>query len=205
MERVERFNSISHLVGAVASTAGLACLLWIAARQGDPWKVASFSVYGLTLVFLYSCSGLYHGLTGTAKVFFRRLDHLAIYLLIAGTYTPLTLVALRGPWGWTLFGVVWGLAAVGMVLELLPLRGRRVLPVVLYLLMGWLCVPAIKPLLAVLPGAAFAWLLAGGLFYTAGIVFYGLGKKFFLFHALWHLLVLAGSLCHYLAILLYIA
>jgi hemolysin III len=205
MERVERVNCISHLIGAAASVAGLALLVWLASRQGDPWKMASFSVYGLTLVFLYGCSTLYHGLHGERKRFFRKLDHHAIYLLIAGTYTPLSLVTLRGAWGWSLFGVVWGLAAAGIVLESLPIGGRRILPVVMYLLMGWLCVAGIKPLLQALPYAGFLWLLAGGMFYTTGVVFYGLGKRRPLFHAVWHLFVLAGSVSHYCAVLLYVA
>ena len=206
MERVERFNSISHLIGAAASVAGLACLVWFAAQQGDPWKLASFSIYGLTLIFLYGCSALYHGLQGERKQLFRKLDHYAIYLLIAGTYTPLTLVALRGgAWGWSMFGIVWGLAAVGMVLESLPISGRRVLPVAIYLLMGWLCVVGVKPLLQALPAAGFLWLLAGGIFYTAGVIFYGLGKKLPFFHAIWHLFVLAGSVSHYCVVLFYVA
>ncbi|MDA8125230.1 MAG: hemolysin III family protein [Deltaproteobacteria bacterium] len=205
MENTERFNSISHLIGTAAAVAGMVCLLWIAARQGDPWKVVSFSIYGLTLVFLYCCSSLYHGLKGERKRFFRQLDHHAIYLLIAGTYTPLTLVALRGAWGWSLFGIVWGLAAVGIVLESLSNGRRRILPVAVYLLMGWSCVLGIKPLLQALPYAGFMWLLAGGIFYTAGVVFYGLGKKMPLFHAVWHLFVLAGSVCHYCAVLFYVA
>jgi hemolysin III len=205
MERVERLNSLSHLIGTLASVAGLALLVWIAARQGDPWKLASFSIYGLTLVILYGCSTLYHSLNGKRKQFFRKLDHHAIFLLIAGTYTPLTLVTLRGAWGWPMFCAVWGMAAVGIVLEALPVRGRRILPVVMYLLMGWLCVVGIKPLLQALPQAGFLWLLVGGMFYTTGVVFYGLGKKRPLFHALWHLFVLAGSVSHYGVIYFYVA
>ena len=147
----ERFNSISHLVGAVLALAGMVALIVIAARQGDSWKLVSFSVYGACLLSLYTSSTLYHSLRHRAKAVFRRLDHLAIYLLIAGTYTPFALVTLRGGWGWSLFGAVWGLAAAGMAIEFLPRRGARILPVVIYVLMGWLVLIALKPLLQALP------------------------------------------------------
>jgi len=201
----ERFNSISHLIGAVAALAGLVVVVVIAAEQGDPWKIVSFSIYGATLLLLYTISTLYHSLRGRAKQIFRKLDHLSIYLLIAGTYTPFTLVTLRGVWGWSLFGVIWGLAIVGMALEALPQKGNRVLSVVVYVLMGWLVVVALKPLLAALPFAGFVWLLLGGIFYTGGIVFYLFDEKVRHFHGIWHLFVLAGSVSHYLTILLYVA
>jgi hemolysin III len=201
----ERFNSISHLIGAVAALAGLVVVVVIAAQQGDPWKIVSFSVYGTTLFLLYTISTLYHSLRGRAKQIFRKLDHLSIYLLIAGTYTPFTLVTLRGFWGWTLFGVIWGLAIVGMALEALPQKGNRILSVVVYVLMGWLVVVALKPLLAALPFAGFIWLLLGGIFYTGGLVFYLFDEKVRHFHGIWHLFVLAGSVSHYLTILLYVA
>lgn len=201
----ERFNSISHLVGAVAALAGLVVVVVIAAEQGDPWKIVSFSIYGATLLLLYTISTLYHSLRGRAKQIFRKLDHLSIYLLIAGTYTPFTLVTLRGVWGWSLFGVIWGLAIIGMALEALPQKGNRVLSVVVYVLMGWLVVVALKPLLAALPFAGFIWLLLGGIFYTGGIVFYLFDEKVRHFHGIWHLFVLAGSVSHYLTILLYVA
>ena len=201
----ERFNSVSHLVGAVLALAGTVVLIVIAARQGDPWKIVSFSVYGACLCGLYAFSTLYHSLHHRAKAVFRRLDHLAIYLLIAGTYTPFALVTLRGVWGWSLFGAVWGLAAAGMVIEFLPRRGARILPVVIYVLMGWLVLIALKPLLQALPWAGFVWLLLGGLFYTFGIIFYALDAKLRHAHGVWHLFVLAGSVCHYVAIYLYVA
>ena len=201
----ERFNSVSHLVGAVLALAGMVALIVIAARQGDPWKIVSFSVYGACLFSLYASSTLYHSLRHRAKAVFRKLDHLAIYLLIAGTYTPFALVTLRGGWGWSLFGAIWGLAAVGMALEFLPRRGARILPVVIYVLMGWFVLVALKPLLRALPWAGFVWLLLGGLFYTFGIVFYGLDAKLRHAHGVWHLFVLAGSVSHYLAIYLYVA
>ena len=201
----ERFNGFSHLVGAVLALAGIAVLVTLAARQGDAWKIVSFSLYGSTLFMLYGFSTLYHSLRGRAKAIFRRFDHLAIYLLIAGTYTPFTLVTLRGGWGWSLFGAIWGLAVIGMALEFLPRRGARILPVVIYLLMGWLALIALKPLLQALPWAGFVWLLLGGLFYTVGVVFYSLDEKLRHAHGVWHLFVLAGSISHFVAILLYVA
>jgi hemolysin III len=201
----ERFNVITHLLGTLAALVGVLVLVVVAARQGDPWKIVSFSVFGGTLLFLYASSTLYHLAKGDAKTALRKFDHNAIFLLIAGTYTPVTLVILRGTWGWTLFAAVWGLAALGIVLEFFPVRGRRIIPVIIYLLMGWLVILAIKPLLQVLSRGGFYWLLAGGIFYTAGVVFYAFDKKIRHFHGIWHLFVLAGSACHYFAILLFIA
>jgi hemolysin III len=201
----ERFNSISHLVGAALALAGAAVLVVVASRDGDARRIVSFSIYGATLFLLYLTSTLYHGLSpGRAKRVFRVLDHQAIYLLIAGSYTPLTLVSLSGSTGWWMFGAIWGLAVLGLVLDALPLRGVRVLPMVIYLVMGWLIVLALKPLLAVLPRAGFVWLLTGGLFYTSGILFYALSHRYPWMHGVWHLFVLAGSISHYVAILVYI-
>ena len=201
----EWFNSISHLVGAVAALAGLVIVVVVAAQQGDPWKIVSFSVYGATLFFLYTVSTLYHSLRGRAKQFFRKLDHYSIYFLIAGTYTPFTLVTLRGVWGWSIFGVIWGLVVVGIVVEALPQTGNRILSLGVYILMGWLVLLALKPLLAALPWAGFVWLLVGGLFYTGGVVFYLFDEKIRHFHGIWHLFVLAGSVSHYVTILFYVA
>lgn len=205
MYRGERFNSISHLIGAVAALAGLVVVVVVAAQQGDPWKIVSFSVYGATLFFLYTVSTLYHSLRGRAKQIFRKLDHYSIYFLIAGTYTPFTLVTLRGAWGWTIFGVIWGLAAVGIALESLPQQGNRVLSLAVYILMGWLVLVALKPLLEALPWAGFVWLLLGGFFYTSGVAFYLFDEKIRHFHGIWHLFVLAGSISHYVTILFYVA
>ena len=141
----ERFNSISHLIGAVAALAGLVVAVVVAARQGDPWKIVSFSIYGTTLFLLYTISTLYHSLRGRAKRFFHKLDHYSIYFLIAGTYTPFTLVTLRGGWGWTIFGIIWGLVVLGVVLESLPQKGNRVLSLVVYVLMGWLVLVLNQP------------------------------------------------------------
>jgi len=202
----ERLNSITHLLGAVAAAAGLAVLVVLAAQQGDAWKVVSFSIYGASLLLLYLFSTLYHSTRGRAKAILQKFDHHAIYLLIAGSYTPFTLVTLRGAWGWTLFGTIWGLAVLGMVVDSLHNKqARRILPMVIYIVMGWLVLIAFKPLLAALPTAAVLWLVAGGLFYTLGTVFYALDKKLRHAHGIWHLFVLAGSVSHYLAVLLYVA
>jgi len=205
MYKGEWFNSISHLIGAVVALVGLLIVVVVAAQQGDPWKIVSFSVYGFTLFSLYTISTLYHSLQGRAKRIFRKLDHLSIYFLIAGTYTPFTLVTLRGVWGWTIFGIIWGLALFGLVLEALPQKGNRGLSMVVYVLMGWLVLVALKPLLAALPMAGFLWLLVGGIFYTGGLAFFFFDEKVRHFHGIWHLFVLAGSLCHYLTILFYVA
>lgn len=204
MYKGERFNSISHTIGAVAALPGLVILVVLASYQGDPWKIVSFSVYGVTLFLLYAISALYHSLRGRAKNLFRKLDHFAIYLLIAGTYTPFTLVTLRGGWGWSIFGVIWGLAILGIVLDSLHKRGPRIIPVVIYLLMGWLCLIALGPLMKALPLTGFIWLLLGGLFYTFGLVFYIFDKRVRHFHGIWHLFVLAGSLSHYVTIVFYV-
>ncbi len=204
MVKGERFNSISHLVGLLFAVTGLTVLVTLAARQGDPWKIVSFSIYGTTLVLLYGSSTLYHSLRGRAKRIFRSLDHHAIYLLIAGTYTPFSLVTLRGRWGWSLFGAVWGLALAGIIGESRPRPGPRIVPVILYLLMGWLALAALHPLFRALPLAGVLWLFAGGVFYTVGVIFFALDTRLRHGHGIWHLCVLAGSVCHYLAIAFYV-
>ncbi|MHB1199178.1 MAG: PAQR family membrane homeostasis protein TrhA [Polaromonas sp.] len=201
----ERFNSITHLVGAALALAGSVLLIALAARQGDPWKIVSFSVYGAMLVALYVFSTLYHSVRGRAKDVLRKLDHCSIYLLIAGSYTPFALVSLRGGWGWSLMGVVWGLALLGIVQELWLAKGTRVLSLVIYVFMGWLALVAVLPLWQALTPAGFAWLAAGGVFYTVGIFFYATDHKLRHGHGLWHLFVLAGSISHFFAVLLYVA
>ncbi|MBI5450810.1 MAG: hemolysin III family protein [Gammaproteobacteria bacterium] len=204
MYKGERFNGISHLIGAVCALAGTAVLVSFAAIDGDARRIIVFSVYGFTLFLLYLISTLYHSLRGRAKRIFQMLDHQAIYLLIAGTYTPYTLLVLKGTLGWWMFGIIWGLALLGIVLDALPNKGKRVLPLIIYLVMGWLCLFALQPLLAALPAAGFDWLLAGGLLYTIGIIFYILDRWYPRMHGVWHLFVLAGSVSHYFAILLYV-
>jgi hemolysin III len=197
-------NSVTHGLGLAASLAAAPVLIVFAARR-DAWQVVGSSVFAGTLVALYAASTLYHSLPPSrAKRVFRVLDHGAIYLLIAGTYTPFTLGVLRGVWGWTLLGLVWGFAVAGVVFK--SVRGFRHprLSTTVYLLMGWLAVIAIKPMLANMSFAGLMWLLAGGLSYTGGIVFFALDHKRYA-HAVWHLFVLGGSTCHCVAVLLYSA
>lgn len=201
----ERFNSITHLVGAALAVAGAILLVVIAARLGDPWKIVSFSVYGVMLLGLYLASTLYHSLRGRAKRIWCKFDHCAIYLLIAGSYTPFALVSLRGGWGWSLFGVVWGLALFGIVQEIWLAKGRRILSLLIYVAMGWLAVIAAVPLIDALSWEGFRWLLAGGLVYTAGIVFYATDEKWRYGHGVWHLFVMGGSACHYFTVVTYVA
>jgi hemolysin III len=199
----ERFNSITHLVGTVLAIIGAAGLLVV--TRGGAAKIAAMAVYGAMLVLLYVSSTLYHSFRGRAKRVFHVFDHCAIYFLIAGTYTPLTILTLRGAWGWTLFGIVWGLAAAGIVKDSV-FRGRyRAVSVVLYALMGWLVVVAFEPLRRALPPAAIAWLIAGGIIYTVGIVFFAMSKRVAYTHGVWHLFVIAGSVCHYVAMVRYVA
>lgn len=205
MVQGERFNSISHLVGAVLAVAGAAALITGASLQGDPWRIVSFSIYGAMLIALYLASTLYHALRGRAKAVFQKLDHCSIYLLIAGSYTPFALVSLRGPWGWSLLGVVWSLALLGIVQEVWLARGARVLSLVIYLLMGWLALVAVVPLWEALGPDGFAWLAAGGALYTLGVGFYATDHKLRHGHGIWHLFVLGGSTCHFFTLLFYVA
>jgi len=200
----ERFNAVSHLFGAVLALAGAVVLVVLAAIGGDPWKVVAVSIYGAALVLMYSSSTLYHSLRGRAKDVLRKMDHQSIYLLIAGSYTPFCLVTLRGPWGWSLLGVVWGLAIVGSLQDLRPRNDARILSVVIYLLMGWAAVVALVPMVNALGRTGFAWVAAGGLLYTVGIVFYALDARLNHAHGIWHLFVLAGSAAHFVAILIYV-
>jgi hemolysin III len=196
-------NCATHGVGLALSVAGFVALVALASVRGDAWHIASCAVYGTSLVALYLASTLYHGARRPrAKKLFQALDHCGIYLLIAGTYTPFTLVTLRGPWGWTLFGLVWGLALAGMVFRV-TCGERPVLAVASYVALGWLCVVAVKPILALVPLGALAWIAAGGLTYTAGVFFFA-AKRIPHHHAIWHLFVLGGSICHYVAVFFYV-
>lgn len=186
------------------SVAGTSVLITLASVQGDAWKIVATSVYGGILVLLYTVSTLYHSLQGRAKIILQKLDHIAIYLLIAGTYTPFTLITLRGPWGWWLFGINWTLAVIGITYELTLAHRSRTPSMVIYVLMGWLIVAALKPLTAALPVAGLVWLSLGGLLYTGGIVFFLYDTKFRHFHGIWHLFVMGGSICQYFCILLYL-
>ncbi|MBL9219542.1 MAG: hemolysin III family protein [Opitutaceae bacterium] len=202
--REELANSLTHGLGAALSVAGLVLLVIRAAQHGDAWHVVSTAIFGTTLVLLYAASTLYHSLRGERlKQRLRKFDHAAIFLLIAGSYTPFVLVTLRGPWGWSLFGVVWGLAVAGMTIKFW-LAGRfKLLSTLIYVAMGWLVLVAIKPLVAALPAGGMKLLVAGGLCYTGGAVFY-LWKRLPYHHAIWHLFVLGGSACHWAAVFLYV-
>jgi hemolysin III len=202
--REEVANSMVHGLGAALAVAGLTVLVTLSAQHGDAWRVVSFSIYGASLVLLYTFSTLYHALPWPrAKAVFHRLDHAAIFLLIAGTYTPLSLVVLRGPWGWSLFGVEWGLAAVGIAVKTWLFGRFRRVGVAVYVGMGWAALVAIEPLLSAMPVGGLLWILAGGLAYTGGIAFY-VWKTLPYHHAVWHLFVLAGSVCHWICMLLYV-
>jgi len=201
----ERFNSITHLVGAVLAIVATPVAITLAATRADTRTIAAVAIYGCMLIVLYLSSTLYHSLRGKAKMVFRVFDHTSIYLLIAGTYTPFTLITLRGPLGWWLFGIVWSLAAIGILKDVI-FHGRfRAVSVTLYVLMGWMIVAAFGPLQRALPSVGIIWLMAGGLFYTAGIVFFAYSKRVAHMHGIWHLCVLAGSVCHYVAVVRYVA
>ena len=202
----ERFNSITHLVGTVLAVVGVSVLLTAAAMGGaGVRRIAALAVYGAMLVLLYLSSTLYHSLRGPAKKVFHVFDHCAIYLLIAGTYTPFTLITLRGVWGWTLFAIVWTLAVAGVAKDAF-FHGRfRAVSVVLYVIMGWLVIAAVAPLRAALPAAGIWWLMAGGIVYTGGIAFFALSKRVAHTHGLWHLCVIGGSVCHYVVVYRYVA
>lgn len=194
-------NSVTHGAGLVASLVAFPFLVVAASRRFGAAEVLGFSVFAASLVALYLISTLYHALRPSrAKQVLQKLDHTAIYLLIAGSYTPFTLGVLRGPWGWTLLSLVWAIAGTGIALEFAFGKKVHKVAVGLYVAMGWLVVVAAKPLLASVPWPGLAWLVAGGLLYTGGIAFYG-AKRVRYAHAVWHLFVLAGSTCHFIAIL----
>jgi len=200
----ERFNAWTHLVGALLACAGAVWLLVLASLDGELRTIISVAIYGLTLVLLYSISTLYHSVRGRAKVLMRKLDHLSIYLLIAGSYTPFCLITLEGAWGWTLFGIVWTLAIIGMLQEIKPRSEARVLSIVIYAVMGWIVLIAVKPLIAALGMEGFIWLAGGGVLYTVGIIFFAYDSRFRHWHGIWHLFVMGGSLMHFVAVLRYV-
>ena len=197
-------NSITHGVGLLLAIGGLATLVAFAAARGTAWHIVGCSIFGATLVLSYLTSTLYHSIpSARAKSILRIFDHCAIFLLIAGTYTPLMLVNLRGPWGWSILGVVWGIATLGIVFKVTMLRKWTVVSVVLYVAMGWVVVVATKPLLAAVAPGGLLLLLLGGLAYTGGVVFYA-WRRMPYHHAIWHLFVLAGSILHFFAVLFYV-
>jgi hemolysin III len=200
----ELANSLIHGAGVLVTLIGGPVLLVAAAETGDVWRIVAAAIYAATLLLLFSSSMTYHALRSPGpKAIFQRIDHAAIYLLIAGTYTPFTLITLRGPWGWTLFGVVWGLALAGVILK--GAFGARLpmLSTIAYLAMGWLMVVALRPLTMHVAPRGIMWLVAGGLFYTGGVVFYVRDDRRQYNHAVWHLFVLAGSMAHFFAVLWY--
>jgi hemolysin III len=198
----ELAHSITHGIGLLAAIAGLVVLVVLAVGTHDPWRIAACVIYASTLVLLYAASTLYHALSSTrARHVFQVLDHSAIFLLIAGTYTPFALVSLRGPWGWTLLTIVWSLAVIGVTMKAVFGPRWPIVSTALYVGMGWTVVIAVKPLVAHVPPVGIAWLLAGGLAYTGGVLFYAWTRLRYS-HAIWHLFVLAGSVCHYIAVVL---
>lgn len=197
-------HSVSHGIGAALSIAGLTLLVVLAVWNGDVYQIVSFSIYGSSLVILYLASALYHGFQHPkVKRVFKILDHASIYLLIAGTYTPFLLISLRGKLGWTLLAVVWGLALLGVGFKALFIDHFQKLSVLGYILMGWLCIVAIRELWVTIPLGGLIWLAVGGVFYMVGVVFYALQKIPYM-HLVWHFFVLGGSICHFFAVLLYL-
>jgi hemolysin III len=204
MFKEETINAVTHGLGAVLALGGLVVLVVMAVLRGGVWHIVSCSIYGATLVLLFTSSTLYHSFRNERiKHAFRIVDHASIYLLIAGTYTPFLLVNLRGRWGWSLFGIIWGLALAGIIFQIFFVHRFRLAQTLVYLAMGWLVVIAFKPLLNRVPRPGLLWLLLGGLCYSGGAVFY-LWKKLPYHHGIWHLFVLGGSVCHYFAILFYV-
>ncbi|HEY5850931.1 MAG TPA: hemolysin III family protein [Lysobacter sp.] len=199
--REEFLSALTHGLGATAALAGGAVLITLAALYGDGWQLAGAIVFGISLLLLYIASTLYHAIQHpVAKARLKVFDHCAIYLLIAGTYTPFTLIGLRGPWGWSLFAAIWVLALAGVVFKLFYTGRFKLLSTGIYIAMGWLVVVAIEPLLGALDAWTIGWLFAGGLFYTLGTVFYHRPSLPYS-HAIWHLFVVAGSVCHYVAVM----
>ncbi len=198
-------NSVTHGVGLLLSIAGLVILIVLAAPpSAGACRVVSFSIYGSSMILLYAASTFYHSFPQErVKNIFKIIDHSAIYLLIAGTYTPFTLVLLRGAWGWSLFGTIWGLALAGIIFKVLFVKKFKVLSVIIYLIMGWLVLIAIVPLVKNIPSGGLGWLVAGGVLYSLGVIFYS-WNRFRFHHSVWHLFVLGGSICHFLAILFYV-
>ena len=201
----ERFNGYTHAAGVVLAVGGAGTLIATAAMRNDPWRMVSFSIYGATLVLLYLASTIYHSTRGRTKEFFRKLDYIAIYLLIAGSYTPFAMVSLDRFWGRPLLMAVWALAAVGIVQEIFVARGARITSLAIYFFMGWIGLVAFQPLAASLTVDGLKWLLASGFIYTIGVFFYLFDEKYPHWHGIWHLFVLGGSATHFLAVFRFVA
>lgn len=197
----EIFNAVSHGTGGLLAIAGTVVLIVAAAIYSDAWGVVSSAIYGASMIILYTMSTLYHAITNKrAKTFFRIMDHNTIFFLIAGTYTPYTLVPLRGALGWTLFGIIWGAAIIGIVFNSIDLEKAKKMSLICYVAMGWAIIFAIKPMIESVPKISLIFLLTGGVFYTAGIIFYAI-KKIRYFHSVWHLFTIGGTVFHYFSIL----
>ncbi len=200
----ERLNTLTHAIGAALSVAALVCMVVYASAWGDAYKIVSVSIYGATLIALYLASTLYHSAKDPrVKRMMKLVDHSCIYLLIAGTYTPFALVSIRGGWGWSMFGIIWGLALLGIVFKLVFIHKVDKLGVAIYVAMGWLGVVAVVPMVRVFPAQGLLYIAAGGLLYTVGALVY-LWRSLPYNHAIWHLFVMAGSACHFVAIYWYV-
>ena len=200
----EKFNTITHLLGFIFALVASTVLITVAAVKGDGWRIFSFSVYGIMMVLLYGSSTIYHWVKGPWKAFFQRLDYLSIYLMIAGSYTPFALVTLTGLWKWTIFGVIWGLAFLGIAQEIMIGKKTRRFSLIIYVLMGWLIIVATKPMLESLPMGGVYWLMAGGFFYTSGVGVFIYDEQIKHGHGIWHLFVLAGTACHFASLVGYV-
>ena len=200
----ELVNSITHGAGILLSVAALVLLIVFSSIYGDARHIVSCTIFGVSLLLLYSSSTLYHSFRKeNLKKIFKKFDHSCIYILIAGTYTPFLIVALRGVVGWTLFGIIWFLAIAGVIFKMFFIHRFKIVSTIAYILMGWIIIFAIKPLTQTLPAGGFVWLLIGGLVYTTGVVFY-VWKKLPFNHAIWHLFVLGGSTCHFFSVIFYV-
>lgn len=205
MPHGEKFNIYTHLLGILLALGGMVFLIVHSSIYQDAWKIVSVSIYGTALVLLYLISTLYHlQKPGRKKEIFQVLDHCAIYILIAASYTPYTLVSLPSGWGWSIFGVSWGLCVIGIIQEIWIGRRTQILSMTIYLVMGWLILIAAKPLSLSLSSAGIFWLALGGIIYTAGVFFFLLDEKYKHFHGIWHLFVIGGSVCQYFSILFYV-
>ncbi|MBC7419400.1 MAG: hemolysin III family protein [Bdellovibrio sp.] len=205
MYKGEKFNSISHLIGVILACVGVSFLISSSIDKGDVYKIIAFSIYGAILIGLYIVSTIYHSIKGPWKNVLRQMDYLSIYVMIAGSYTPFTLVTLRGVWGWSLFAIIWTLALAGIIQEIYLGKKTRRYSLIIYLLMGWLIVVAMKPLISSLAPAGLWWLIAGGLSYTVGVIFFVMDEKVRHFHGVWHLFVMGGSICQFVCLYLYVA
>ena len=209
MKHGEKFNTVTHFLATVLALPGAIYLIFLALETADPWKIISVAIYGATLFILYLSSTIYHGHNGRFKKRFQKLDHLSIYFLIAGTYTPFMLVTLNGAWGWSILGVVWGLAVIGIALDIFPNKkidkeDKRIPQLIIYILMGWLIVIPFNVLSESLDANGIYLLALGGLLYTVGIIFYVLDYRLKHAHGIWHLFVVGGSVSHYFSITNYV-